>query len=184
MPEVLQGIWEGNDEARGWLEADDGANGEGVEDPFAPERTEPVDEAPEDGNNGTDDEEIVQVEEDELRPGVDPAGLPRDAPNINDPFLARIPSFYPGKKVDIAEGAAKILGRGKSFMEQFHEAKYSEFRERLPYYPFTSHSEWEMAEFLSNSGLSLRAIDRFLKLDMVRASSLHLYLSSILLFCR
>ncbi|KAF9040949.1 hypothetical protein BJ165DRAFT_1327183, partial [Panaeolus papilionaceus] len=37
----------------------------------------------------------------------------------------------------------------------------------LPYYPFLTRDEWELASFLLQSGMSLAKIDQFLKLELL-----------------
>ena len=73
-------------------------------------------------------------------------------------------------------GAAHIYGHGDGYMGTFHNDTHSGEREVNPYYPFQSKGEWEIASFLSQSGLSMKHIDEFLSLSLVRchsSSSLH-----------
>lgn len=66
-------------------------------------------------------------------------------------------------------GAARIVDQnGIKFMDTFDEDVYSEIRssDNL-YYPFANHPEWELAEYLLTSELSMAAIDRFLSLTLV-----------------
>lgn len=65
-------------------------------------------------------------------------------------------------------GAAKISEHGMTFMDLFDSDTNAHFRQDIPYYPFTSREEWEIASFLLRSDLSMNAIDEFLKLAMVR----------------
>ena len=66
-------------------------------------------------------------------------------------------------------GAAWIYSMGPTFMDNFNVDQYSSCcSANLYYYLFNSHQEWELALWLLRSGLSMNAINRFLKLPMVR----------------
>ena len=60
---------------------------------------------------------------------------------------------------------------GKTFMDLFDEDPYAEHRAANLYYLFASQEEWQLASFLLKSGLSMSAIDEFLKLDLVCVSA-------------
>jgi hypothetical protein len=85
-----------------------------------------------------------------------------------------------GEVEDIFEGAARILGLGKTFMDRFNADPYSNIRKDNIYYPFTSRDEWELASFLLRSGMSMATIDEFLGLRLVSCFFLFnfLYLNS------
>ncbi|KAG1831920.1 hypothetical protein DFJ58DRAFT_848119 [Suillus subalutaceus] len=57
---------------------------------------------------------------------------------------------------------------GKTFLDLFDADEYAECRVDNLYYPFTSKEEWEVADYLLRSSLSMAAIDEFLKLSMVQ----------------
>ena len=87
---------------------------------------------------------------------------------IGDPWLKRLKTLFPGKHVVIVQDAAEILeGRSPTLMDRFSSDRFAEERKQVPYYPFRDREEWQLAEFLSNSTLSMRAIDEFLKLELV-----------------
>jgi len=65
-------------------------------------------------------------------------------------------------------GASQTYGKGTSFMDVFEQDAHSLERRAQPYYPFASNHEWEMASFLLRSNLSMKSIDKFLKLHLVR----------------
>ncbi|KAF9050500.1 hypothetical protein BJ165DRAFT_1341898 [Panaeolus papilionaceus] len=68
-------------------------------------------------------------------------------------------------------GAARTWNEthpGKTFMALFSEDPLSNARETLPYYPFSTRTEWELASFLLRSGLSMAKIDEFLKIEMIK----------------
>ena len=64
-------------------------------------------------------------------------------------------------------GASEVFGQGNTYMDLFNEDEYAERRKTIPYYPFASQPEWEMASYLLKSGLSMAAMDEFLKLQLV-----------------
>ena len=64
-------------------------------------------------------------------------------------------------------GAAQTFGRGATFMDVFDADPHAPKRKHHPYYPFASRAEWELASFLLRSDLSMNAINKFLKLELV-----------------
>ena len=62
--------------------------------------------------------------------------------------------------------AGHVFGLGTGFMESFSNED-GDVRSVHPYHPFLSKDEWEMAGFLSCSGLSMSLIDKFLSLNSV-----------------
>ena len=64
-------------------------------------------------------------------------------------------------------GAAQTFGRAATFMDLFDADPHSNKRRDHPYYPFASRGEWQLASFLLCSDLSMNAIDKFLKLELV-----------------
>jgi hypothetical protein len=64
-------------------------------------------------------------------------------------------------------GASEVFGQGDTYMDLFDQDQYAERRKQIPYYPFASQPEWEMASYLLKSGLSMTATDEFLKLQLV-----------------
>jgi hypothetical protein len=58
-------------------------------------------------------------------------------------------------------------GNGKTFLARFELDGYSTYRKLNLYYPFASLADWQMANFLLTSRLSMRAIDNFLALQPV-----------------
>ena len=65
-------------------------------------------------------------------------------------------------------GAGHIFGSGPGFLGQFQGDTNAGARSTNIYYPFLSKGEWEVAAFLSCSGLSMKLIDKFLSLSLVR----------------
>ena len=75
---------------------------------------------------------------------------------------------------DYDQGAAKVIDQaGTKFLDAFDEDSFAEIHnsDNL-YYPFADHPEWELAEFLLTSSLSMAAIDYFLSLLLVSCASL------------
>jgi len=66
--------------------------------------------------------------------------------------------------------AARVWGKGETFMEKFNQDRFAHEREKNMYYPFASKDDWEMASFLLRSGLSMALIDDFLSLQLVHAT--------------
>jgi hypothetical protein len=63
----------------------------------------------------------------------------------------------------------RVFDHSGGFMGDFHADKFSEERSQNMFYPFSSKREWQLALFLSRSGLSMRIVDEFLSLDLVSA---------------
>jgi hypothetical protein len=63
--------------------------------------------------------------------------------------------------------AARVYGTGHTFMNVFDADKYADKRKENLYYPFASKQDWEMGAWLLRSGLSMPAIDQFLRLQLV-----------------
>jgi hypothetical protein len=64
-----------------------------------------------------------------------------------------------------------VFGKGPSFLDNFCSDKFSGNRSRNLYHPFMSKEEWELAAFLTQSDLSMKVIDSFLSLEMVRLNA-------------
>lgn len=68
---------------------------------------------------------------------------------------------------EVYPGAAQTFGGAATFMDLFDADPHSNKRRDHPYYPFASRGEWQLASFLLRSDLSMNAIDKFLKLELV-----------------
>jgi hypothetical protein len=80
-------------------------------------------------------------------------------------------SLHAGQQAETCElfpGAARVYYTGSTFMDNFKADQFNEHRINNPYYPFASREEWGLALWLLRVGLSMKAIDDFLKLPMVR----------------
>ncbi|KAE9383333.1 hypothetical protein BT96DRAFT_844117 [Gymnopus androsaceus JB14] len=70
------------------------------------------------------------------------------------------------------QGAARVVGYGKTALDLFNEDRFSDHRRLNLYYPWASKGEWEVAQYLLKSSLSLADIDEFLKLELVEKMNL------------
>jgi len=61
-----------------------------------------------------------------------------------------------------------VFGKGPSFLDNFRSDKLSGNRSQNLYHPFASKEEWELAAFLTQCDLSMKVVDGFLSLEMVR----------------
>ncbi|KAJ7595867.1 hypothetical protein C8J56DRAFT_1042947 [Mycena floridula] len=88
-------------------------------------------------------------------------------PNI--PFSSRSHSFsYPNSHKQFYPGVAKTYRRGENLMDRFEADQFAEARKENLYYPFSNHDEWSMALFLLTSSLTMKEIDEFLRLPLVK----------------
>ncbi|KAH7905010.1 hypothetical protein BJ138DRAFT_1233543 [Hygrophoropsis aurantiaca] len=73
-----------------------------------------------------------------------------------------------GQTVVLFDGAAAILEAGQTFLMRFDmDDQFIRRRSNL-YYPFANLNDWKLANFLLMSSLSMRDIDNFLSLNMVK----------------
>jgi hypothetical protein len=91
---------------------------------------------------------------DDIQPAVQSQGPPQ-SPHSDNLFCHTFP------------GAAQAYGVGPTFMDNFDIDRHARERRDNLYYPFASRQDWEVAEFLLSSGMSMARIDRFLHLDSV-----------------
>lgn len=89
----------------------------------------------------------------------DNGGLPEDSGGLPE---------APGNRYTVEfPGAAQVLGYGKNAVDLFDEDQFSDLRKFNLFYPWASKGEWEVAQYLLKSSLSLADIDVFLKLELV-----------------
>ncbi|KAG1886160.1 hypothetical protein F4604DRAFT_1917864 [Suillus subluteus] len=71
-------------------------------------------------------------------------------------------------EVEVYEGAGMCYAQdGVTFLDLFDADEYAECRKENLFYPFASREEWEVADFLLRSPLSMAAINQFLELPMI-----------------
>jgi len=97
-----------------------------------------------------------------------------------DDINAQPEPFY----VERYPGAACTTGKGPTFMELFDIDQFATKRTKNLYYPFASEEEWDLATFLVKSKLSMTAIDKFLKLQLVSLFRFTKSLSHFFYLCR
>ena len=91
----------------------------------------------------------------------------RGEPLVAHPSPNLSPTPNPTSRSTIFPDAGFVYGRGDGYMGTFYNDTYADERISNPYFPFQSKGEWEIASFLSSSGLSMRRIDEFLSLTLV-----------------
>ncbi|KAI6035890.1 hypothetical protein BKA83DRAFT_4119872 [Pisolithus microcarpus] len=74
-----------------------------------------------------------------------------------------------GHVLDVFCGAREIFDGGQTFLAWFRLNVYASLHQQNLYYPFASLSDWEIANFLLTSRLSMRAIDKFLSLCLMNS---------------
>ncbi|KAF8212909.1 hypothetical protein K438DRAFT_1751323 [Mycena galopus ATCC 62051] len=107
-------------------------------------RDDPMDIDSQELNDGSSDEE--------LRPDAPP-------PPVNTTTEWSFP--FPG-------AAQPLQEKGESFTERMDKDQFAAHRKGNLYYPFASKVEWQMASFLLRSGMTMKDIDDFLRLQLVR----------------
>ncbi|KAF8425368.1 hypothetical protein L210DRAFT_3421346 [Boletus edulis BED1] len=70
--------------------------------------------------------------------------------------------------VDRYVNAGQVMGDGQTFLARFALDSFSVHRKLNPYYPFSTLADWKMANFLLTSGLSMRAINTYLSLELTK----------------
>ncbi|KAG1876220.1 hypothetical protein F4604DRAFT_1680422 [Suillus subluteus] len=94
--------------------------------------------------------------------------LPSVEDNACEPFEAPTRPTY-SSAVESYEGAAQVVDTmGTTFMNVFDQDQFSSIcKEKNLHYPFADRKDWQVAEFLLMSSLSMAEIDQFLSLDLV-----------------
>lgn len=91
-------------------------------------------------------------------------GSPPNLPSMSPGPPPTPPNPPPSHSVEFPD-AGFVYGRGDGFMGTFYNEAHAEERASNIYFPFQSKGEWEIASFLSSSGLSMKRIDEFLSLS-------------------
>ncbi|KIK25455.1 hypothetical protein PISMIDRAFT_36003, partial [Pisolithus microcarpus 441] len=66
------------------------------------------------------------------------------------------------------EGTAIVYGIGDTFLRRFDMDRHAFHCQTNMYYPFANFGDWEMANFLLQSNLSMREVDNYLSLSMTK----------------
>ncbi|KAG6371436.1 hypothetical protein JVT61DRAFT_9451 [Boletus reticuloceps] len=73
--------------------------------------------------------------------------------------------------VDLCPNAERAAGDGQTFLAKFRQDGFVPYCMLNLYYPFSSPEDWQMANFLLTSHLSMRAINDFLSIKLVHLLS-------------
>ncbi|KAG2139145.1 uncharacterized protein EDB93DRAFT_1253070 [Suillus bovinus] len=101
--------------------------------------------------------------------------------NIVDEFAANIPDQEPsvveggvewGKAVEYCLNVPRVYVGGLTFMDVFNQDDYTHQRTEVPWYPFASQKDWEVAYWLMRTNLSMSEIDEYLNLSFTKENSL------------
>ncbi|KAJ3765392.1 hypothetical protein FB446DRAFT_795094 [Lentinula raphanica] len=82
--------------------------------------------------------------------------LPRSSPN---------PREHGGFFIESFSGAAAVVLAGRTALDEFNDDRFAEQRKTNLYYPFTSRKEWQLANWLLTSSLTMAEMDGFFKLE-------------------
>ncbi|KIJ11303.1 hypothetical protein PAXINDRAFT_15770 [Paxillus involutus ATCC 200175] len=96
---------------------------------------------------------------------------------------ALLTSLGLGRQVQFFPGTSKVYGTGQIFLKRFKMDTYSIFCKINPHYPFASHNDWQMANYLLQSGLSMAKIDEYFKLNLVQSLPLSFHTAKELRNC-
>ncbi|KAI6034749.1 hypothetical protein BKA83DRAFT_4043508 [Pisolithus microcarpus] len=93
-----------------------------------------------------------------------------DIPEIGEGVEVFAPTTYAGHfcRGEHFEGAAIVYGIGDTFLRRFDMDRHTFHRQTNMYYPFANFGDWEMANFLLQSNLSMREVDNYLSLSMTK----------------
>ncbi|KIK12915.1 hypothetical protein PISMIDRAFT_18373 [Pisolithus microcarpus 441] len=86
-------------------------------------------------------------------------------------------SLGQGCQVQRFPNAGTVFGVGNTFLRRFEMDQYSSFHLTNLYYPFANLDDWEMANFLLQSKLSMAKIDEYLSLKMVHKMLLSFWMA-------
>jgi hypothetical protein len=72
-----------------------------------------------------------------------------------------------GHAVEPCPNVPQVYPGGITFIEGFDQDSYISQRTEVPWYPFASQKDWEVAHWLMRAGLSMVEIDEYLNLNFV-----------------
>ncbi|KAJ3834635.1 hypothetical protein F5878DRAFT_544520, partial [Lentinula raphanica] len=70
--------------------------------------------------------------------------------------------------VESFPGAAAVYYRGKTAVDEFNDDRFFEERKTNLYYPVANRNEWQLANWLLTSSLSMGKIDELLRLELTK----------------
>ncbi|KAI6014890.1 hypothetical protein BKA83DRAFT_4129616 [Pisolithus microcarpus] len=93
-----------------------------------------------------------------------------DIPEIGEGVEVFAPTTYAGHfcRGEHFKGAAIVYGIGDTFLRCFDMDRHAFHHQTNMYYPFANFGDWEMANFLLQSNLSMRDVDNYLSLSMTK----------------
>ncbi|KAI6032177.1 hypothetical protein BKA83DRAFT_4122566 [Pisolithus microcarpus] len=93
-----------------------------------------------------------------------------DIPEIGEGVEVFAPMTYAGHfcQGEHFEGAAIVYGIGDTFLRRFDMDCHAFHHQTNMYYPFANFRDWEMANFLLQSNLSMREVNNYLSLSMTK----------------
>ncbi|KAJ7061036.1 hypothetical protein C8F01DRAFT_1253506 [Mycena amicta] len=103
-----------------------------------------------------------------LQPANGPAGMDSRADEATPYTNTDGDRAVPEVERDEFRGASVHLPGGKGFVKWMEEDQFSGLRGDNLFYPFSGDMELGLASFLSTSSLTMKEIDRFLSLEMVK----------------
>jgi hypothetical protein len=81
-----------------------------------------------------------------------------------------------GQAVEYCTNVPKVYPGGTTFMANFDQDRYAPQRSEVPWYPFASQKDWEVAHWIMRTNLSMTETDEYLNLDFVSFPSAFLSL--------
>ncbi|KAF8125582.1 hypothetical protein EV363DRAFT_1453678 [Boletus edulis] len=97
-----------------------------------------------------------------------PDGEQGDSQPSTAASAAFLTSLGLGHQVQFFRNASRVYNVGQTFLDRFTMDAYSSCHMSNIYYPFATHDDWEMANYLLQSHLSMAKIDEYLKLNLIR----------------
>lgn len=95
----------------------------------------------------------------------DPEQMSDPALNLDSDAMEEEPTS--ASRFEHFSEASQTFGRAESFMDQFDADRYANERKNNLYFPWASKGDYGLGAWLLRSGLSIRAIDEFLALELV-----------------
>jgi hypothetical protein len=81
-----------------------------------------------------------------------------------------------GQVVEPCPNVPRVYLGGITFIEGFDQDSYTAQRSEVPWYPFASQKDWEVAHWLMRTNISMAEIDEYLNLNFVSFPSAFLSL--------
>jgi hypothetical protein len=72
-----------------------------------------------------------------------------------------------GQAVEYCPNVSRVHAGGMTFIDGFDQDSHTHQRIEVPWYPFASQKDWEVAYWLMRTNLSMSEIDEYLSLNLV-----------------